>query len=537
VMESTNRVLSRKSDPAPGPSVHAASLRFGLDPVHVRTLGLLASACAAAAALVLAADVVFEPRVDLRELAILIGVLTVALAIAAIVAGKPNWSYGLDVAGVALMVLGVAAGTMLPDGLDAAAILPLGGAVLTLPREHGRPLLIMFVAAFLFGMAGETAAYTVGAMAAVVGPDNVARSLAESGVMLALIYGIVWWVGDKWWAATASAQQSLSSQRRLLEVNERLLSTLDPEGVLSLIADSLKSILTYDNLTIYRVDRAAGVMRPVVARDRFAQLILGTTLPITVGVTGWVVEHGEAQCVNDSRTDPRVAVIPGTPDEPEALIVVPLYVQGQVAGTLNVGRMGRHEAYFSSQEFEMARLFAGQASIALQNAEAHRAVSDRAETDAVTGLGNRGSFNERLEALTTNPAAQPCALVMIDLDGLHDYNNRYGHPAGDAALKLVGSAIASAVRDRDQAFRYGGDEFAVLLPRTDLSRAAVVAERIRKAINDLGSGVPTGSLGVACTSAATVTPKQLLDRADAALFEAKDSGGNQVDLADEGSAA
>jgi diguanylate cyclase (GGDEF)-like protein len=536
-METTRRALARDLDTPPGASRRGLGLVFGLDPKPVRTLGLLASACAVATALVLTADVVLQPKVEPNAFLILAGILGVALTIAAIVAGKPRWSYGLDVAGVTLMLLGVAAGAMLPDGLDAAAILPLGGAVLTLPREHGRPLAFMFLLAFAAGMTGESLSYLVGGMANVVGPGNVARSLAESGVMLALIYGVVWWVGDKWWDATASAHHSLSSQRRLLEVNERLLSTLDPEGVLGLIADSLKSVLSYDNLTIYRVDRAAGIMRPVVARDRFAQLILGTTLPVTVGVTGWVVEHGEAQCVNDSRKDPRVAIIPGTPDEPEALIVVPLFVRGLVAGTLNVGRMGGREAYYSPQEFEIARLFAGQASIALQNAETHRAVTDRAETDAVTGLGNRGSFNERLDALATNPAAQPCALVMIDLDGLKDYNDRHGHPAGDAALKLVGSAIGSAVRDRDQAFRYGGDEFAVLLPRTDLAKAAAVAERIRKSIDDLGTGVPTGSLGVACTSNRIVTSQALLDRADAALYDAKYSGGNRIEIDAEDPAA
>ena len=537
MMETAKRPVARDLDPGTGVPWRSLSQGFGLDPEHLRMLGFLASVCAAAAALVLGADVIFQSRLEVPSLVILVGVLTVALAIAAVVAGRPRWSRGLDVAGVTLMALGVAAGAIIPDGLDAAAILPLGGAVLTLPREHGRPLAIMFLAAYLAGMTGEASAYVFGPMASVVGPDSVLRSLAESGVMLGLIYGVVWWVGDKWWDATASAQRTLSSQRRLLEVNERLLSTLDPEGVLGLIADSLKEVLAYDNLTIYRFDRASGLMRPVVARDRFAQLILGTTLPVTVGVTGWVVAHAEAQCVNDSRSDPRVAIIPGTPDEPESLIVVPLFVRGQVAGTLNVGRMGGHEAYFSAHEFEIARLFAGQASIALQNAETYQAVTDRAETDAVTGLANRGALNERLEALVANPAAQPCALVMIDLDGLKDYNDRYGHPAGDTALKAIGAAISSAVRERDQAFRYGGDEFSVLLPRTDLAKGGIVAERIRQTIENLDSGFPTASLGVACTSGRVATPRMLLDEADVALYEAKKFGGNRVEIADEDPAA
>jgi diguanylate cyclase (GGDEF)-like protein len=536
-MESTKRAVSRDLDPPVSAGIFGLGHGFALDAEEVRPMGLLAAVCAVAVAVVMAVYVMLAPHEDLSGLIVMTGAAAAALLVAAAAVGKRRTAHGLDIAGMALMLLGIAAGALSPDGLGAAAILPLGGAVLTLPNERGRPLATMFLLAFAAGMTGETAAYLVGGMATVVGPANVPRSLVESGVGLGFIYGLVWWVGDRWWAATASAQHALTSQRRLLEVNERLLSTLEPEGVLSLIADSLKSVVNYDNLTIYRVDRTTGLLRPVVARDRFAQLIMGTTLQPTVGITGWVVAHAEAQCVNDSRSDPRVAIIPGTPDEPESLIVVPLLVRGQVAGTLNLGRMGRSEAHFTPAEFEMARLFAGQASIALQNAETHRAVTDRAETDSLTGLQNRGAFDERLEALVGNPAAQPCALVMVDLDGLHGYNNRHGHPAGDTALQAIGKVIKTAVRDGDGAFRYGGDEFAVLLPRTEESKAVSVAERIRRAIADLDAGTPTASLGVACTSDLDAAPIELLIAADRALLRAKASGGNRIEMGDEVSAA
>ena len=138
----------------------------------------------------------------------------------------------------------------------------------------------------------------------------------------------------------AELEHQLASQRRLLEVNERLLSTLDPKGVLELIADSLKTIVPYDSLTIYRCDREAGVRRAVVARDRFADVILDYAGPIGVGITGWVIEHGEAALTNDAHLDPRSVQIPGTPFEPESMIVVPLRVGAEVIGTLNIGRMG-----------------------------------------------------------------------------------------------------------------------------------------------------------------------------------------------------
>ena len=503
----------------------------GVDPVRARLLGFLAIVLAVATGILLFAEVVATPAARLPGLMSITVVCGATAVAAALLLREGRWAFGLNIAGLVLMILGTAAGALLPDGLDAAAVLPLAGALLTLPEHRGRPLAGMFILAYVAAMAGEAAAYLYGGMSELVGIVNWQQSLIESGVMIAFLYGLVWWVGDRWWSATTSAQHSLASQRKLLEVNERLLSTLDPQGVLNLIADSLKSILAYDNLTIYRVDREAGVMRPMEARDRFAQLIMGTTFPLDLGVTGWVVEHGQAQRVNDTGTDVRAATIPGTPEEPESLIVVPLLVRGEVAGTLNVGRMGRREAHFSDGEFELARLFAGQASIAIQNAETHRAVWNRAETDALTGLHNRGAFDDRLDSLVDD-SLQSCALIMVDLDGFKQYNDRHGHQAGDTVLEAVGQAIDSALRDRDLSFRYGGDEFAILLPRTRVNQAVQVANRVRLAIKQhpIVAGSLTASAGVACHPIHAADKSTLIAAADAALYRAKATGGNRTEV-------
>ncbi len=499
---------------------------------HARLLTALAAASALATLLLLLGELAAAPGAQTPgRLAVTAG-CGATLVAAVVLLRRDTWGYGLDIAGGALMILGVAAGALLPDGLDAAAILPLAGAVLTLPKQRGPQLAAVFILAFVASLAGEAAAYSFGGIKTIVGVENWPQPLIESGAMLAFVYGLVWWAADRWWSATARAQLALASQRKLLEINELLLSTLDPDGVLGLIADSLRPVLPYDNLTIYRVDRRAGVVRPVVARDRFARLILSTTFPLNTGVTGWAIAHGEAQCVNDIHLDQRAATIPGTPDEPESLIVVPLRVRGDIAGTLNVGRMGGIESHFSPEEFELARLFASQASIAIQNAETHRAVRNRAETDSLTGLRNRGAFDERLAALVAVPAAQPFALVMVDLDAFKDYNDRHGHPAGDRVLQAVGRAIGSAVRGRDLAFRYGGDEFAILIPRTDLALAVQVADRIRRTITQLApiaARTLTASAGVACHPTDARTGASLVAAADAALYRAKDAGGNRTE--------
>jgi diguanylate cyclase (GGDEF)-like protein len=526
--------MNYSTSPLPGPGVwhRVRAQGLGDDPGLSRLLGRLAIGSLMVTGFLLLLEVVAAPRAELPEVLAITVASGASVTAAALLLRIGRWSYALNIVGVVLMVLGTEAGALMPDGLDAAAILPLAGALLTLPEHRGRPLAGMFVLAFVASMSGESAAYLHAAMSGAVGNSSWAQTLIGSGAMLAFVYGLVWWAGDQLWSANVRTQTALASQRQLLEVNERLLSSFDPQGVLALIADSLKSVLAYDNLTIYRVDRDAGVMRPMEVRDRFAQLIMGATIPIDMGVTGWVVEHGEAQCVNDVQRDRRAATIPGTPDEPESLIVVPLLIRGEVAATLNVGRMGKAEAHFSDAEFELAQLFAGQASIAIQNAEAHRAVWNRAETDSLTGLHNRGAFDSRLDDMLDDETPQSCALIMLDLDGFKRYNDRHGHQAGDRVLQAVGRAIDSAVRERDLSFRFGGDEFAVLLPRTRVSQAEQIADRVRHAINThpIVAGTLTASAGVACHPAHAADKSALISAADAALYRAKAAGKDRTEV-------
>jgi diguanylate cyclase (GGDEF)-like protein len=322
-------------------------------------------------------------------------------------------------------------------------------------------------------------------------------------------------------------EHQLEGQRRLLEVNERLLSMLEPSGVLDLIADSLKAIVPYDSLTVYRADREAGVRRAVIARDRFAELILAHESPLGVGITGWVIDNGEAICSNEAHLDPRSIQVPGTPFEPEAMIVVPLLVDGEPIGTLNIGRMGEAEAAFTPNEFELTQLFAGQASIALQNAEIHGAVRIRADQDALTGLHNHGSFQRELGDVLAS-GARTFSILMLDMDSFKAFNDACGHPAGDALLAGIARAMSGATREGDRLYRYGGDEFAAILPGADRKAAHDVADRIRRAVADesatTGGPPVTISVGVACYPDDGQSKDALVGVADRALYLAKPSG-------------
>lgn len=495
-----------------------------------RFFGRYAALCACVALVLVAAQLVIAPGDERLGLLLIAGLAGAVVGLSALFVRR-GISRGLFLAaGLVLMALGIAAGAALPDGLDGAAVLPLAGTLLMLPVLRGRRLFAVFVLAYAASMVGEAAAYTDG-LADVGGGVNVVMSLAESAVMLAFTYGLAWWVSNQWRTAGARTAELLEAQRQVLGLNERLLATLDPQQVLGVIADSLKAVVPYDNLTIYRVDRAAGLFRPVLARDRFAALILENTFALDHGITGWVVTHGEAQCVNDAQRDPRMGLIPGTPAEEESLIVVPLMSEHGVAGTLNVGRMGGVASHFDASEFAAAQLFASQASIAVQNAERHREIRTRAETDALTGLHNRGTFEDEIAALLLDPDARPITLLMLDLDGFKAFNDRQGHPAGDLLLGRVARGIAAAVRATDRPYRYGGDEFAVLLPSTARDVGLLVAGRIIAAIAglDLGGGAPvTMSIGAASHPDDATTRDGLVAAADDELYRAKASGGNQV---------
>ena len=322
----------------------------------------------------------------------------------------------------------------------------------------------------------------------------------------------------------------LEGQRRLLDVNERLLSTLEPGGVLELIADSLKAIVPYDSLTVYRADHERGTRRAVVARDRFADEILAHEGPIFDGLTGWVLDHREAVLANDAHLDDRTIQVPNTPFEPESMMVVPLLVDGDAVGTLNVGRLGGAEAHFTTNEFELTKLFAGQASIAMQNAQTHREVRTRADQDALTGLRNHGAFQRELGAAVDG--GRPFALLMLDLDDFKRFNDTKGHPAGDALLVDIASVMSHATRDTDRLYRYGGDEFAALLPGADRVVAHDVADRIGRAVRErAGAGSASDgpsvsiSAGVACFPEDGRTKDELVTVADRALYLVKPDRG------------
>ncbi len=165
-------------------------------------------------------------------------------------------------------------------------------------------------------------------------------------------------------------------------------------------------------------------------------------------------------------------------------------------------------------------------------------LQEMALTDPLTKLGNRATFDMNIKqaAACTQRSGSPYSLLMIDLDHFKNFNDNYGHQTGDSVLRSVADVIRSSARDADICCRYGGEEFAVILPDTQANNAEVLAERIHKQVAKVSRKQPSGripitvSIGISCSDRQSdLHPTQLIEEADQALYWAKGNGRNRTE--------
>jgi diguanylate cyclase (GGDEF)-like protein len=245
------------------------------------------------------------------------------------------------------------------------------------------------------------------------------------------------------------------------------------------------------------------------------------------GAIGRVAETGQP-VVQVSANEPSIRNLP------VALVGVPLIVGGSVYAVLVLVRSA--SAPFTGAERDLLSALAPVAASAMLTAEQATTAVEQSLVDPLTGIGNRRRFDLDLEHAFADPDGRPLALIMVDLDHFKSINDTHGHPAGDAVLKGAARRVQETLRAGEAVYRYGGEEFAVILPATSREDALTAAERIRRtlaeeplALGHEGSLAVTASLGVSAPPAdATLTAAELIAVADEALYRAKTSGRNRV---------
>src|SRR3954469_19836930 len=273
-----------------------------------------------------------------------------------------------------------------------------------------------------------------------------------------------------------------SALEALVDAAAGILAADSLEGTLGRIAHHLRSLLRYDDLTVYEIDDAHAFLRPVFAVGDWVDEILSDPIPLGTGITGWAVRNRRTKNVPNSNLEPLCNVVAGTPEDAEAFVCVPLLAEERVVGALNVYRTGADVA-FTDEEVQLVERFATMAALAYDSARQRDTLREQAKLDALTGLLNHRGCRGRLRSELL--PGGPVGVVTIDIDHFKRINDAHGHAEGDRILAGAAERLRSVIRATDAVGRLGGEEFVLILPGVDAEGAEDCAERARAALAEL----------------------------------------------------
>ncbi|HEY5513214.1 MAG TPA: diguanylate cyclase [Geomonas sp.] len=336
-------------------------------------------------------------------------------------------------------------------------------------------------------------------------------------------------------------KDALESQVRalkdLIEVAKAVVSTLDLDTVLQAILTSAMGFaetpagsvaLYYDTKRELSLHAHSGLTANFVKNERW-EVTPG-------GLTDQVLSAGEIFFIEDTENtsffNNPIALNEGI----RSLVCVPLVFQRRIMGILYLDDfVPRH---FDREKLNLLSILASFAAMAIHNATLHKRTKLMAITDSLTGLHNHRYFKQyfKQEMGRAKRYHKPFSIIMMDVDDFKSYNDSFGHATGDHLLSIMGSVILRTIRGVDVAFRYGGEEFIVLLPETRLAQAVLAAERLRQAVQSgtaknhagLASRGVTVSIGVASYPENADKMDELFNIVDSLLYQAKRCGKNKV---------
>lgn len=313
-------------------------------------------------------------------------------------------------------------------------------------------------------------------------------------------------------------------------------STSDLSTILQVGLDSVRHLFDCTAGLIYRIDEKQGVMRCVESFGYSQEVLERISSPPYPKVEDcWTVSEGRLIGIDDLSTSNAACHTLEKIGQGSSMCVC-MQAEGRTLGVMHV-RSDKPNA-FGEEDQQLALAFADQVGLALQRALLFEEINRLAMTDPLTGVFNVRRLEQALadEVGRARRYKRSVAFLMVDVDNLKSYNDTLGHQKGDVVLSQVASIVDSSTREMDKVFRYGGDEFCVILPETDTEEAMVVAEKVRRAVADFHfsgeervlEGRITISVGVACFPRDCDEETGLVHKADLALYAAKQTGRNSV---------
>ena len=329
--------------------------------------------------------------------------------------------------------------------------------------------------------------------------------------------------------------------RQLLDMSSALSRSLDPHDVANLMAEHLARAVGADEAQISDWDRVNDRVRTLGCYPAERHATVDAYYDLSpFPLTRRVLEEGMIAVVDaeDPGADPAEAALLRSAGM-RGLVMLPLIAKGEAIGIVELTSSGQPMS--ESGPITLARTMAHEAGMALENARLYETARDLADRDPLTGFFNHRYLHERLagEVVRAVRTRRPLSVVMLDLDDFKLVNDTFGHLYGDRVLVHVADLIRSTLRGSDVAARYGGDEFALILPETGHDDAARAAERILEAFRaspfaaDGRQPFPLGaSIGIATHPRDGRSATELIAVADTGLYGSKDAGGNRVTASD-----
>jgi diguanylate cyclase (GGDEF)-like protein/putative nucleotidyltransferase with HDIG domain len=316
-------------------------------------------------------------------------------------------------------------------------------------------------------------------------------------------------------------------------ISRNAIATLNPDEMLAKITEQLEAGLTYDHIGIGVLDYTTREL-VIQAEAGSRRGVLGQRIPLGAGLIGQVARNGQMAAYGAASAPADASLKPLLPDS-VAAFALPVFYAEQLHGILYVESSKPID--FSEEEVLLLRTLADLIAGALHNALSFQKAQEQAITDGLTGVKTHRFFMEALSAewKRSTRAGRAFALVLMDLDRFKFVNDFYGHLEGDLVLQRVGHILEANCRRSDVVARYGGDEFVILMPETNMEHARQLATKLRGWVSAdplLREKNISASFGIACYPLHGATPQELIQVADASMYLSKHQGGNAVSTAD-----
>src|SRR3954463_7086737 len=344
--------------------------------------------------------------------------------------------------------------------------------------------------------------------------------------------------------ATATDRKRQMEEISILhDVAKALTSSLNLDSILQTIMEKMAVFFRPDTWSLLMVDEQKDELYFAIAVGDAADALKSIRLKVGEGIAGWVAKHGESLLVPDVYNDPRFAkrIDEMTKWQTRSIICVPLQSKHRVLGVIQLINCAMES--FGEQEMFFLHALCDYAAIAIDNARAVERIQELTITDDCTGLYNARHLYKTLEAEVYRSArfGHEFSVIFIDLDHFKSVNDTHGHLVGSKLLAEVGYVIKSHLRLIDYAFRYGGDEFVILLPQTSKEAALIVARRLLEVMR-LSEFMATEGLklNVRCSMGLATYPEdaksahEIIRQADEMMYSVKNTTRDNIAIAQQG---